>query len=150
MMRDTNHLDLSDGSRLCYAEYGDPEGKPVMMFHGNPGSRLAWGAIPGSPFQANVRIIAPDRPGYGKTDFKQNALARWPYDIAELLDHLGIDRVTLFAPSGGAPFALACAWKIPERLWVTGLFGAVGPNTEEAVEGVIRSLKLLWRIAGPL
>ena len=147
---ETKYLKLSDGSRLCYAEYGDPDGAPVLVFHGNPGSRLGWGAMPGSPFLAGLRIIAPDRPGYGRTDFKRNALTKWPADIVQLLDYLEIKKVILFAPSGGAPYALACAWKHPERFSVIGLFGAVGPNHPDAVKGALRSLKLLWRIAGPL
>ena len=39
-LKDTNILSLPDGRRLGYAEYGDPNGKPVMLFHGNPNSRL--------------------------------------------------------------------------------------------------------------
>ena len=31
---------IADGRRLAFAEYGDPEGKPIMPFHGLPGSRL--------------------------------------------------------------------------------------------------------------
>lgn len=143
-------LKLSDGKTLCYAEYGAPEGRPIMLFHGNPGSRLAWGAMPGSPFHPNSRLIAPDRPGFGRTEFKKRALERWPQDIAELADHLHIENFTLFAPSGGAPYALACAWKIPERLNAVGLFGALGPNTPKAIEGVIPSLKVLWKVARPL
>lgn len=143
-------LRLSDGKKLCYAEYGDPGGVPLLLFHGNPGSRLAWGSMPGTPFLPNVRIIAPDRPGYGRSDFKKLALERWPHDVAELADHLGIERFAIFAPSGGAPYALACAWKIPHRLSAVGLFGAVGPNRPEAVKGVIPSLQLLWKVAGPL
>jgi pimeloyl-ACP methyl ester carboxylesterase len=68
----------------------------------------------------------------------------------ELADHLAIDQFAVFGPSGGAPYALACGWKIPDRLTCAGVFGAVGPNDAGAVEGVQKSLKLLWRIAGPL
>lgn len=145
-----NYLELADGRRLCWAEYGDPEGHPIFLFHGNPGSRLVWGAMPKTPFLEGVRLLAPDRPGYGRTDFSPRALELWPGDIAELADHLGIARFAVFGPSGGAPYALACAWKLPGRLTCTGLFGAVGPNEPSAVEGVVPSLKLLWRIARPL
>ncbi len=143
-------LELASGMRLCWAEYGDPRGEPVFLFHGNPGSRLSWGAMPGSPFVDGVRLIAPDRPGYGRTDFEAHALERWPDRVRELADHLGIERFAVFGPSGGAPYALACAWKIPDRLSVAGVFGAVGPNAPEAVDGVLPSLRLLWRIARPL
>jgi pimeloyl-ACP methyl ester carboxylesterase len=145
-----NTLELSDGKRLCWAEYGDRSGESVFVFHGNPGSRLAWGAMPGTPFLPEVRLVAPDRPGYGRSEFKANALERWPQDMVELADHLGIERFAVFGPSGGAPYALACAWKIPDRLTAVGVFGAVGPNVPEAVEGALPALKLLWRIAKPL
>ena len=146
----TNLLELSDGNRLCWAEYGDPEGTPIFVFHGNPGSRLSWGAMPGSPFLEGVRLVAPDRPGYGRTGFKSLALQRWPNDVAELANHLGIAKFAVFGPSGGAPYALACAWKIPDRVTGVAVFVAVGPYVPEAVGGVIPSLKLLWRIAKPL
>jgi pimeloyl-ACP methyl ester carboxylesterase len=150
MSKTEQHLTLSDGKQMCWAEYGDPAGTPVFLFHGNPGSRLAWGAMPHSPFVPGARIVAPDRPGYGRTDFKRRALERWPADVAELADHLGIDRFAVFGPSGGAPYALACAWQIPGRLTSVGVFGAVGPCAPAAVEGVQGSLKVLWRIAKPL
>jgi pimeloyl-ACP methyl ester carboxylesterase len=149
-MNTENVLKLSDGMRIGYAEYGNPNGFPVFLFHGNPGSRLCWGLMPGSPFLPNIRIIAPDRPGYGLTDLKKKALENWPYDIIELADHLKIDKFSVFAPSGGGPYALACAWKIPERLASVGIFGSVGPNIPEATTGAIRSLKLLWKISNPL
>ena len=131
----TNILELSDGNRLGWAEYGDPEGTPIFVFHGNPGSRLSWGAMPGSPFLQGVRLVAPDRPGYGRTGFKSLALQRWPNDMAELANHLGIAKFAVFGPSGGAPYALACAWKIPDRVTAVAVFGAVGPNVPEAVGG---------------
>ena len=146
----TNVIDLSDGKQLCWADYGDSAGTPVFVFHGNPGSRLSWEFMPGSPFLPGVRLVAPDRPGYGGTDFKPHALERWPIDVSALADHLGIEKFAVFGPSGGAPYALACAWKIPERVTATAVFGAVGPSVPEAVVGAHSSLQFLWRIAKPL
>lgn len=97
-----------------------------------------------------LHLIAPDRPGYGLTDFKPYALENWPTDITELADHLGINKFAVFGPSGGGPFALACAWKIPNRLFAVEVFGSVGPNVPEATKGVIRSVRLLWKISNPL
>jgi pimeloyl-ACP methyl ester carboxylesterase len=145
-----NYLTLPDGRRLCYAEYGDPCGQPVFVFHGNPGSRLSWGLYPGSPFLSGVRLIAPDRSGYGYTDFHKNALEYWPDDMAELANHLKIDKFAVFGPSGGGPFALVCAWKISDRITSAGLFSSVGPNVPEAAEGAIKSLRFLWKLANPL
>jgi pimeloyl-ACP methyl ester carboxylesterase len=141
---------LSDGKNLCFAEYGKPDGIPVLLFHGNPGVRFSWRLYPGFPYLPKIRIIAPDRPGYGKTDFTKNALEKWPGHILQLTEHLGIKKFHLFAPSGGGPYALACAWKIPDKLLSVGLFGSVGPYRKESVIGVNKPLKLLWKIANPL
>jgi adenosylmethionine-8-amino-7-oxononanoate aminotransferase len=61
---------LPDKRRLAYAEYGDANGTPVFLFHGLPGPRLSWGLPPDNPFPARLRIVAPDRPGYGRSDAK--------------------------------------------------------------------------------
>lgn len=39
-MQTTNFLTLPDKRQLAYAEYGDPNGLPVLYFHGAPSSRL--------------------------------------------------------------------------------------------------------------
>jgi pimeloyl-ACP methyl ester carboxylesterase len=142
----TNFLELPAGRRLCYAEYGDPNGTPIFVFHGNPGSRLLWGVIPGSPFLPNVRLIAPDRPGYGQTDFVEGVttLENWPNDVAALADSLGIEKFAVFGPSGGGPYALACAWKMPERLTLVGLFASVGPFIPETDKNINPIVRTLW------
>ncbi|SVE52657.1 uncharacterized protein METZ01_LOCUS505511, partial [marine metagenome] len=68
-LKDTNLLSLPDGRSLSYAEYGDREGLPIILFHGNHNSRLMYGAMPGSPFRRNLHLIVPDRPGFGLSDF---------------------------------------------------------------------------------
>jgi pimeloyl-ACP methyl ester carboxylesterase len=141
-----NYLTLPDGRKLCYAEYGDPNGTPIFVFHGNPNSRLLWGILPGSPFLPNVRLIAPDRYGYGRTDYVDGVttVESWPDDIVALADHLGIEKFAVFGPSGGGPFALSCAWKIPERLTAVGVFASVGPFNEETKEGLKSMIIALW------
>lgn len=33
-------MQLANGRTLGFADYGSPEGDPILYFHGNPGSRL--------------------------------------------------------------------------------------------------------------
>jgi pimeloyl-ACP methyl ester carboxylesterase len=141
-----NYLKLPDGRQLCYAEYGDPTGQPIFVFHGNPNSRLLWGVIPGSPFLPNIRLIAPDRPGFGQTDFVEGVttIENWPNDIVALADSLGIEKFSVFAPSGGGPFALSCAWKIPERLASIGIFASVGPLNPETEKNLAAPIRMMW------
>ena len=141
-----NYLRLSDGRQLCYVEYGDPLGQPVFVFHGNPNSRLLWGVIPNSPGLPHVHLIAPDRPGFGRTDFVKGVttLENWPNDVVALADSLGIEKFAVFGPSGGGPFALACAWKIPERLTSVGIFASVGPLIPETDKGIAAPVRMMW------
>jgi len=141
-----NYLKLPDGRQLCYAEYGDPTGQPIFVFHGNPNSRLLWSVIPGSPFLPNIRLIAPDRPGFGQTDFVEGVttIENWPNDIVALADSLGIEKFSVFAPSGGGPFALSCAWKIPERLTSVGIFAGVGPFIPETDKNIAAPIRMMW------
>ncbi|MBA4395259.1 MAG: alpha/beta hydrolase [Desulfobacca sp.] len=113
----SDRIILQDGRRLGYGEIGDPGGKPIFYFHGFPGSRLEIELV--SPFlaEANLRIIALERPGYGLSDFKkERTIGQWPDDVLELAEALGLERFAVLGISGGGPYALACAWKIPHRL----------------------------------
>jgi len=47
--------------------HGVHNGKPVLCFHGTPGSRL-WCPYEGATSAAHVRLILPDRPGFGRSD----------------------------------------------------------------------------------
>jgi pimeloyl-ACP methyl ester carboxylesterase len=144
-----NYFELPDGRQLCYAEYGDPSGKPIFAFHGNPNARLLWGLMPGSPFLPNIRIIAPDRPGFGRTNFVQGVttVENWPNDVVALADALDIEKFAIFAPSGGGPFGLSCAWQIPERLTAVGIFASVGPFIPETAINIVKAVRAMWTLA---
>src|SRR5512141_2763064 len=60
---------LSGGRLLGYAEYGDPAGAPVFYFHGWPSSRLEGRAAHAPALNLGLRLVAPERPGYGLSDF---------------------------------------------------------------------------------
>jgi pimeloyl-ACP methyl ester carboxylesterase len=121
---------LPGGRRLGYAEYGDPAGKPVLHFHGTPDSRLE-GTLPGAAEAATrlgVRLVLPDRPGIGLSDFKPGrTILDWPEDVLTLADALHLERFALMGLSGGGPYAAACACKIPQRLTRVGIVSGVAP-----------------------
>ena len=102
---------------LGFAEYGDPKGRPAFYFHGWPSSRLEPRPADALASRMGVRLIAPDRPGFGLSEHKPGRqLEDWPRDVGELADHLGMGNFTVIGNSGGAPYAVACAAKIPERI----------------------------------
>lgn len=123
-------LKLRDGRMLGYTEYGAPEGVPIFYFHGFSGSRLDYLIFDDgeAATEANARIIAADRPGYGLSSFQRGRrILDWPDDVTALADALRIERFAVLGISGGGPYAAACAFKIPGRLSATGIVSGMGP-----------------------
>jgi len=57
-----------------------------------------------------VRVVSPDRPGMGFSDFQPGrSIAAWPADVAELAERLAVDRFAVLGVGAGAAYALACA-----------------------------------------
>jgi pimeloyl-ACP methyl ester carboxylesterase len=120
-------ITLRDGRRLGYLDYGDPQGRPIFLFHGFNGSRLDRHPDDVLTASLGVRIIAADRPGIGlSSPQRKRRVVDWPNDVAELADRLGIAKFAVLGYSWGGPYALACAHHLPERVAAVGL---VAPMT---------------------
>ncbi|ADP70914.1 alpha/beta hydrolase fold protein [Rhodomicrobium vannielii ATCC 17100] len=121
-------LALSGGRKLAWSEYGDDAGLPVFVFHGTPGSRLMYRLADAPARRLGLRLISPDRPGFGASDFQPGRkLVDWPGDVAALADRLGIGRFAVAGVSGGGPYAAACAALLPDRVMAAALVSPVGP-----------------------
>lgn len=130
----SNTVTLTDGRRLAWYEFGDPSGVPCVYTSGTPASALE-GEIYDPPARtAGVRWISVEKPGYGDSDHdSQRSLIRYGSDIAELLDHLDLDRVVTVGESGGGPHALALAYGLPHRLHAAFVIAGLGPAHEPSV-----------------
>lgn len=120
---------LPDGRQLGYAEHGSTDGQPVFYFHGRDGSRLeaAFGKEKLAK-DLEIRLICPERPGMGLSDYmKGRTILDWTDDVLELASALTLDKFAVIGGSGGAPYALACAYKIPNRLTSCVVAGGLGP-----------------------
>ncbi len=126
-------LELPDGRRLSYAAFGAADGPLVVVLDG-PGSRgLARAASPRAE-ELGLRLVAPDRAGFGRsTQIDGDRVAAWPRDHAALLDALGARRAGIVAQSGGTPYALAAAAALGERTTGVALVAPMGPLAERAM-----------------
>ena len=142
-------MQLTDGRKLAWAEMGDPAGYPVFAFHGTPGSHRQILLDPAAALAAGVRVIAPDRPGCGASTWqRQRTFEGWAHDVAELADHLGIERFAVFGISGGGPHAAACARFLPDRVSAAALVSGVGSLAEPGSEaGMMPANRLFARLA---
>jgi pimeloyl-ACP methyl ester carboxylesterase len=115
---------------LGYLQSGAPNGIPIFFFHGYGGSRLSVHPDGSIATRLGVRVIALDRPGIGYSSFQPGrTLLDWPDDVAALADQLEIDRFAVLGHSWGGPYALACAYKIPQRLIGAGVVSGAPPFT---------------------
>jgi len=129
-LNDNKLIRLHDGRSLGYVESGDPQGVPVLFFHGFGTTRVV--CPPDEPArQLGIRLIAVDRPGLGLSTPKPGRrLLDWPDDVRQLADQLGLKRFSLVGWSGGGPYALACARRLPDRIDSIAIVSGAAPLAE--------------------
>jgi pimeloyl-ACP methyl ester carboxylesterase len=126
-------ITLEDGRKLGYAEYGDPKGKPVLLYHGTPSSRINPNAtlidsVSRTLGKDTIRLFSLDRPGYGLSDSKEGrTINEWSSDIEEFLDQLEIDTFSLYAISGGGPYAISSSYYLGDRINKVAVVCGLGP-----------------------
>ena len=93
---------------MGYAQYGSVDGKPVFYFAGGNSSRLEGRCFDRAARPQAVRLLVPDRPGFGPSDDQpKRTFLAWPGDVAQLADALGKGRFGVFGVSGEAPHVAA-------------------------------------------
>lgn len=130
-MSSPRRLILPDGRGLAWRESGPPDGRLVLHFHGSASSSLE--PAPGSEAldRLGVRLVQPDRPGYGHSDpCPGRRLADWAADCRELLEHLGAERAAVSGWSAGALHALGCVAHDPSSFTAAALVAVPGPLGE--------------------
>lgn len=122
-----HRITLADGRTMAFTDIGDPDGTPVMIFHGAPSSRTFPALLHEELEARRIRAITPDRPGYGESDpHPHRTLDDWPSDVAQLADALGIESFTTLGYSSGVPYTIATSSRLPDR--VTGAVAVAGPT----------------------
>jgi pimeloyl-ACP methyl ester carboxylesterase len=142
-------IKLSSGRTLSFEQYGDPAGIPVIAFHGTPGSRLALQVVSEAAKANNLRVIAVDRPGYGRSDpMSRPSFSLYMNDIFELADTLSVDKFIAWGTSGGGPFALACAAILPKRVISVGIVSGIGPlSNRQSIREMIAANRMMFSIS---
>ncbi len=122
--------ELRDGRSLSWCEYGKPDGTPVFYFHGIPGSRIDNRITADAITAAGLRLIAPDRPGFGMSspESGKRSYKGWVEDVESLADSLGIDRFAIIAYSAGGPYALAAGIALQDRITRLAIVSGVAPS----------------------
>lgn len=141
---------LPDGRTLAYTSSGDADGFPVVAHHGTPGSRLLAALLSESASIKGIKLIVPDRPGYGRSSPPPQGWTWWDWqeDLTELLHSKSIERAAVMGFSGGGPFALAAGTSD----WATrvGLVSSVIPPADTFLPKLSKipfALSMLFRLS---
>ncbi|WP_028066379.1 alpha/beta fold hydrolase [Solirubrobacter soli] len=156
------------GRTLAVIDAGAPDGAPVVVHHGTPGSaklRPGWNE---AASERGLRLISYDRAGYGRsTRDPGRSVADVARDMEAIADALRIGRFVTWGGSGGGPHALATAALLGDRVAAAATVAGAAPadagdldflagmgeeNVQEfsaamSGEAVLRPLLEAWRPA---
>lgn len=137
-------LQLSDGRRLSYRDFGPVDGKPFLYFHGGGSSAIEPAYANPYIAELGLRVIGIDRPGMGSSTQRANySIEGVAADGLALADHLGLKRFGTIGMSAGAPFALKLAEIAPDRVPLVGLINASPERTLPEWKAVSLPMRLM-------
>lgn len=133
---------------MSLVEYGDISGTPVVYFHGAPGSHIEAVAFDKPAVAAGIRLIVPDRPGMGTTPLTphHHIVVEYADTVVALADHLELDRFAIIGVSGGGPYALACAHRLPDRVTTAVVVSSPAPLEASAADSADRTIRRRRRL----
>ena len=104
-----SRIELADGRHIGLAEYGVPDGKVVLWFHGTPGGRRQMPVFGReAAAERGIRLVMLERPGVGgSTPHTYSSLVGWARDVDECAD--GIHACTDAARCVNVPGSYSCA-----------------------------------------
>lgn len=118
------------GKRIYFQEWGSYDKPVIILFHGFPGCADHGKLMTTTPYLEDFRLISFDRPGYGSSDFQKGMT---PLKLAEqiknFIDYLHIEDISILSVSGGAPFAMATAYVLQDRVQKLTSVAGVAPLT---------------------
>src|SRR5438477_6659074 len=123
-------VEVRDGRKLGFAVFGNPDGWPILWFHGTPGARRQIPeAVRLVAEDRGIRFIGVDRPGTGlSTSHLYASILDHMADLEILADELRVHECAVIGLSGGGPYALAAGYAMPDRVKVIGVLGGVAPT----------------------
>jgi pimeloyl-ACP methyl ester carboxylesterase len=143
---------VSQGLRLSYLDWGN-EGAPVLLLvHGSRDHARSWDFI-ARAFCDDWRVIAPDLRGHGDSDWSPDGAYLSSYnllDLADLIDHLGAERLAIVGHSFGGNLSARYAAMYPEQVTRLSLVDGIGPSPSnyehwEKQGAVVRSREWIER-----
>ncbi|WP_159610256.1 alpha/beta fold hydrolase [Glutamicibacter sp. JC586] len=145
-------LEVNDGHRLYWEEFGTPNGVPALHLHGGPGGTLGSSGYRQRWDLNRTRLIGFEQRGCGRSSpsaadpcvpKSQFSTQKFIEDIEALRVSLGIDRWIINGVSWGTTLALAYAQAHPQRVVGLVLF-AVTTTSRREVQWITESMGAIY------
>jgi pimeloyl-ACP methyl ester carboxylesterase len=132
-----------DGTRIFYRETGEAGAPALLLLHGFPtSSHMFRDLIPLLP--ERYRIVAPDLPGFGRSDIPSGiSFAKIADIIGRFAGIIGLNRFAAYIFDYGAPAGLRLALKHPER--ITAIITQNGNAYEEGLSEGWNPIRAYWK-----
>ncbi|MGH3170044.1 MAG: alpha/beta fold hydrolase [Trebonia sp.] len=136
-----------DGFSVFYREAGAPDAPALVLLHGYPSASHQFREL--IPLLADrFRILAPDLPGFGKSDMPSRADFTYTFEhLTDVIDGwtqaLGLDRFALYVFDYGAPVGFRLATRHPER--ITAIITQNGNAYEEGLSDGWNPIQAYWK-----
>jgi pimeloyl-ACP methyl ester carboxylesterase len=140
-----------DCSNVFYREAGARDAPKLLLLHGFPSAgHMFRDLIP--LLSDRFHIIAPDLPGFGKSDMPARTLSNYTFNrIAETIDRftevVGFDRYAVYVFDYGAPTGFRLAAKHPDR--ITAIISQNGNAYEEGLSEGWNPIRAYWQNPSP-
>ncbi|MEL6723873.1 MAG: alpha/beta hydrolase [Pseudomonadota bacterium] len=121
---------------LSYAEWGDPDAPPLVLVHGGRDQKRSWDRVAGRLAQ-NYRVFAHDLRGHGQSDWVTDGdygVMDHVYDLASLVEHLGLKTFTLLGHSLGGNITLRYTGLFPDKVEKLVAIEGLGPSPRMLAE----------------
>ena len=128
METSTRVVRSADGDPIHVEGFGAPDGKPVLVHSGSPGSRRLFRPDAELAALFGLRLLSYDRPGYGgRSRRRGRRMSDAVTDVRCIAEALGIERLGVWGFSGGGSYALACAALLPDLVTGAAVFASFAP-----------------------
>ena len=137
-MTDPRLIDTFRSQRLnlSYAEWGDPDAPPLVLVHGGRDQKRSWDRVAGR-LARHYRVFAHDLRGHGQSDWVTDGdygVMDHVYDLASLVEHLGLETFTLIGHSLGGNITLRYAGLYPDKIEKLVAIEGLGPSPKMLAE----------------
>ncbi|TMV14452.1 alpha/beta fold hydrolase [Arenibacterium halophilum] len=135
-----SRLILPSGRMISYREFGARDGRPVLYLHGMMAGPDLPEPVKAEARRHGLRILAPSRPGFGKTDTipaEGIELVRQSCrDLLAFIDTLSLNRVFVIGNLSAVGIAVNFADRFPDRCAGVLNAGYSGIVTDDLIAGM--------------